>query len=92
MINALGEKHGTITARINDTVNFEVTTLRIDKVLKKYEMRIFINFLCPKWNRFFVNEGIPTYLLIFLCLKRDPNTSKATRKNLSFNLYIFNLL
>ena len=48
MINALGEKHGTITARINDTVNFEVTTLRIDKVLKKYEMRIFINFLCPK--------------------------------------------
>jgi len=32
MINALGEKHGTITARINDTVNFEVTTLRIDKV------------------------------------------------------------
>jgi hypothetical protein len=28
----LGEKHGTITARINDTVNFEVTTLRIDKV------------------------------------------------------------
>jgi len=32
MINALGEKHGTITARINDKVNFEVTTLRIDKV------------------------------------------------------------
>ena len=32
MINALGEKHGTITARINDAVNFEVTTLRIDKV------------------------------------------------------------
>ena len=31
MINALGEKHGTITARINDAVNFEVTTLRIDK-------------------------------------------------------------
>jgi hypothetical protein len=28
----LGEKHGTITARINDAVNFEVTTLRIDKV------------------------------------------------------------
>lgn len=32
MINAMGEKHGTITARINDAVNFEVTTLRIDKV------------------------------------------------------------
>lgn len=29
MINAKGEKHGTITARIN-TENFEVTTLRID--------------------------------------------------------------
>ena len=31
-INALGEKHGTITARINDKVNYEITTLRIDKV------------------------------------------------------------
>ena len=27
-----GEKHGTITARIDDKFNFEVTTLRIDKV------------------------------------------------------------
>ena len=25
-----GEKHGTITARINDKQNFEITTLRID--------------------------------------------------------------
>ncbi|KAK9722544.1 Poly A polymerase head domain [Popillia japonica] len=32
MINAKGEKHGTITARINDKENFEVTTLRIDVV------------------------------------------------------------
>ncbi|XP_014288340.1 CCA tRNA nucleotidyltransferase 1, mitochondrial [Halyomorpha halys] len=31
MINNKGEKHGTITARINNE-NFEVTTLRIDKV------------------------------------------------------------
>lgn len=30
MINAKGEKHGTVTARINDKTNFEVTTLRID--------------------------------------------------------------
>ncbi|XP_074643067.1 CCA tRNA nucleotidyltransferase 1, mitochondrial-like [Tubulanus polymorphus] len=30
MINKKGEKHGTITARINDKENFEVTTLRID--------------------------------------------------------------
>lgn len=30
MINAKGEKHGTITARINDAENFEITTLRID--------------------------------------------------------------
>lgn len=30
MINTKGEKHGTITARINDKENFEVTTLRID--------------------------------------------------------------
>lgn len=30
MINAKGEKHGTITPRINNTENFEVTTLRID--------------------------------------------------------------
>jgi hypothetical protein len=33
VINALGEKHGTITARINDKTNFEITTLRIDKVV-----------------------------------------------------------
>jgi tRNA nucleotidyltransferase (CCA-adding enzyme) len=32
MINTNGEKHGTITARIDDTENFEVTTLRIDLV------------------------------------------------------------
>ncbi|XP_077992379.1 CCA tRNA nucleotidyltransferase 1, mitochondrial-like [Glandiceps talaboti] len=32
MINAKGEKHGTITPRIHDKENFEVTTLRIDKV------------------------------------------------------------
>ncbi|XP_059619256.1 CCA tRNA nucleotidyltransferase 1, mitochondrial [Phlebotomus argentipes] len=30
MVNANGEKHGTITPRINDSSNFEVTTLRID--------------------------------------------------------------
>lgn len=30
MINAKGESHGTITCRINDKENFEVTTLRID--------------------------------------------------------------
>lgn len=32
MINVNGEKHGTITPRINDKENFEVTTLRIDIV------------------------------------------------------------
>ncbi|XP_026760603.2 CCA tRNA nucleotidyltransferase 1, mitochondrial isoform X2 [Galleria mellonella] len=32
MINMNGEKHGTITPRINDKENFEVTTLRIDMV------------------------------------------------------------
>ncbi len=31
VINELGERHGTITARINDRENFEVTTLRIDR-------------------------------------------------------------
>ncbi|VEN59329.1 unnamed protein product [Callosobruchus maculatus] len=30
MINMNGEKHGTITPRINDKENFEITTLRID--------------------------------------------------------------
>ncbi|XP_011642739.1 CCA tRNA nucleotidyltransferase 1, mitochondrial [Pogonomyrmex barbatus] len=30
MINEKGEKHGTITARLNDKENFEITTLRID--------------------------------------------------------------
>jgi tRNA nucleotidyltransferase (CCA-adding enzyme) len=32
MINMNGERHGTITARIDDKENFEVTTLRIDIV------------------------------------------------------------
>ncbi|GJQ79227.1 hypothetical protein Trydic_g5471 [Trypoxylus dichotomus] len=32
MINAKGEKHGTITPRINDKENFEITTLRVDIV------------------------------------------------------------
>ncbi|GFO07355.1 tRNA nucleotidyltransferase (cca-adding enzyme) [Plakobranchus ocellatus] len=32
MVNTNGESHGTITARINDKENFEVTTLRIDVV------------------------------------------------------------
>lgn len=32
MINDKGEKHGTITARVNDKENFEITTLRIDIV------------------------------------------------------------
>ncbi|CAG9766572.1 unnamed protein product [Ceutorhynchus assimilis] len=32
MINANGEKHGTITPRINNKENFEITTLRIDVV------------------------------------------------------------
>ncbi|KAK5648244.1 hypothetical protein RI129_003136 [Pyrocoelia pectoralis] len=32
MINTKGEKHGTITPRINDKENFEITTLRVDLV------------------------------------------------------------
>ncbi|XP_026314649.1 CCA tRNA nucleotidyltransferase 1, mitochondrial [Hyposmocoma kahamanoa] len=32
MINMTGEKHGTITPRINDKENFEVTTLRVDVI------------------------------------------------------------
>lgn len=32
MINMTGEKHGTITPRINDKENFEVTTLRVDMI------------------------------------------------------------
>lgn len=30
MLNMKGEKHGTVTARINDQENFEITTLRVD--------------------------------------------------------------
>ena len=45
MINALGEKHGTITARINDTVNFEVTTLRIDKVTGIYIIHFTLKYI-----------------------------------------------
>lgn len=32
LINSNGMKHGTITSRINDKENFEITTLRIDVV------------------------------------------------------------
>ena len=32
MINNNGERHGTITARIDDRENFEITTLRVDVV------------------------------------------------------------
>ncbi|CAF4129985.1 unnamed protein product [Adineta steineri] len=32
LINSNGEKHGTITARIDDKENFEVTTLRVDVI------------------------------------------------------------
>lgn len=32
MINMNGEKHGTITPRINDKENFEITTLRVDMI------------------------------------------------------------
>ena len=32
MINANGEKHGTITIRLNNKENYEITTLRIDVV------------------------------------------------------------
>ncbi|KFD68902.1 hypothetical protein M514_08259 [Trichuris suis] len=32
MLNKRGEKHGTVTCRINDAENFEITTLRVDVV------------------------------------------------------------
>ncbi len=32
MLNTNGEKHGTITVRLNDKENYEITTLRIDLV------------------------------------------------------------
>lgn len=32
MFNENGEKHGTVSTRINDKANFEITTLRIDVV------------------------------------------------------------
>lgn len=32
MLNTNGEKHGTITVRLNDKENYEITTLRIDMV------------------------------------------------------------
>ncbi len=32
LINTNGEKHGTITLRLNERENYEITTLRVDKV------------------------------------------------------------
>jgi len=32
LIKIEGERHGTVTARINDKNQYEITTLRIDKV------------------------------------------------------------
>jgi tRNA nucleotidyltransferase (CCA-adding enzyme) len=40
MLNKNGEEHGTITCRINDKENFEITTLRIDEVCDGRRARV----------------------------------------------------
>lgn len=37
MLHKKGEEHGTITCRINDTENFEITTLRLKFWLKFFK-------------------------------------------------------
>lgn len=32
MLHKKGEEHGTVTCRLNDKENFEITTLRIDRI------------------------------------------------------------
>lgn len=53
MINMNGEKHGTITPRINDNSNFEVTTLRIDVVTdgRHAEVQFTTNWLLDALRR-----------------------------------------
>lgn len=53
MINMNGEKHGTITPRINDNANFEVTTLRIDVVTdgRRAEVQFTTNWLLDAFRR-----------------------------------------
>jgi tRNA nucleotidyltransferase (CCA-adding enzyme) len=43
MLNMNGEKHGTITIRLNDKENYEITTLRIDKITDGRHAEVFFN-------------------------------------------------
>lgn len=74
MINMKGEKHGTITPRINDKENFEVTTLRIDVVTdgRHAEVQFTTDWLLDAnrrdltINSMFLGKVIIFYLLHFL--------------------------
>ncbi|CAF3541671.1 unnamed protein product [Rotaria socialis] len=73
MINSNGEKHGTITARIDDKDNFEVTKLRVDVVTDGRHAALNNNF------RLFLKR-------FFGCLAdgnavHDEETLKAIRDN-----------
>lgn len=53
MINMNGEKHGTVTPRINDKQNFEITTLRIDVVTdgRRAEVQFTTDWMLDAFRR-----------------------------------------
>ncbi|KAI1719327.1 poly A polymerase head domain-containing protein [Ditylenchus destructor] len=53
MLNKKGEEHGTITCRINDKENFEVTTLRIDVVCdgRRAEVKFTTDWMKDAYRR-----------------------------------------
>lgn len=79
MINANGEKHGTITARINDKESFEVTTLRVDvvtdgrhaEVIFTTDWKLDANRRDLTINSMFLGNGISKifiYCIIHTCM------------------------
>lgn len=81
MINTKGEKHGTITPRINDKANFEVTTLRIDVLTdgRHAEVQFTTDWLLDALRRdltinsMFLGKGNIYKLFVFLCFQQIIN-------------------
>ena len=70
MINNKGEEHGTITARIADKENYEVTTLRIDKVTdgRRAEVEFTTDWEVDA-NRSETSEKFPLFIISVVSLQ-----------------------
>ncbi|KAJ8977636.1 hypothetical protein NQ317_003614 [Molorchus minor] len=88
MINMNGEKHGTITPRINDKENFEVTTLRIDVVTdgRHAEVQYTTDWMLDSLRRdLTVNSMFFGFYgkIVLEANKHEEETLKAIRENAS---------